>query len=283
MTRKDAVLLEEDRLQSSATVPPPLHERHRAFPAVFENRPHRRVLDVAAGVGYAGERIQAAHPARLVCNDIAPTCLESLRARHLTALSYSIDEAQAGFPFAAGSFDAVIALATIEHVLQLDEFVTEIHRILAPEGCFYVSAPNYSGLYYLLPFLWSGRTFHNPLDPAMRYEFYAHVRYFTYRTLLEFIPPFGFVPDTVYLPLPRESTNYQAMLAARPLKAHLYRLGMTLACHLSPRWAAEPILCFRKSASTHPAPHPDAQPAPQPDAHPDARRDPRRGVRKVLL
>ena len=247
MTRKDAVQLEEERLKTSEQTPPPLHERHRAFPAVFENRQHQRVLDVAAGVGYAASRIDRDYPARMVCNDIAPTCLASLRRQNLTTVSYSLDNPQTGFPFASGAFDAVIALATIEHILQVDEFVAEIHRILAPEGCLYVSAPNYSGLYYLLPFLWSGRTFHNPLNPDMRYEFYAHVRYFTYQTLLEYIPPFGFVPDTVYLPLPSESTHYRAMLASRPLKAHLFRLGMSLAYHLSPRWASEPIICFRKS------------------------------------
>ena len=151
MTRKDAVQLEEERLKTSEQTPPPLHERHRAFPAVFENRQHQRVLDVAAGVGYAASRIDREYPAHMVCNDIAPTCLASLRRQNLATVSYSLDNLQAGFPFASGAFDAVIALATIEHILQVDEFVSEIHRVLASEGCFYVSAPNYSGLYYLLP------------------------------------------------------------------------------------------------------------------------------------
>ena len=117
-----------------------------------------------------------------------------------------------------------------------------------PEGCFYVSAPNYAGLIYLLPVLWSGRTFHNPLNPAERYEFYAHVRYFTYRTLLEFIPTFGFVPEAVYCPIPKESSHFKNMVASSRLKALTFKAVMSLLYRLSPRWSSEPILCFRKTS-----------------------------------
>jgi SAM-dependent methyltransferase len=247
--RKDAIQLEEQRLKTKEGLQSPvLHERHRVFPAVFEERKHHRILDVAAGVGYAARRIKDRYPADMICNDIAPTCLESLHQAGLTTLSYTIDSPQPVFPFASQSFDAVIALATIEHVIHVDNFVAEIQRILTPEGCFYVSAPNYAGLIYLLPVLWSGRTFHNPLNPAERYEFYAHVRYFTYRTLLEFIPTFGFVPEAVYCPIPKESSHFKHMLASSKLKAFTFRWVMSLLYRLSPRWSSEPVLCFRKTS-----------------------------------
>jgi SAM-dependent methyltransferase len=246
--RNDAINLEEERLlPNGAEEKPLLHERHRAFPAVFENRDHKRILDVAAGVGYAARNIQRDYPGQMFCNDLSPTCLRNLLHLDLPVTRYSIDNDGIRFPFASNSFNAVIALATIEHVIQVDDFVKEIYNILDDEGCFYVSAPNYASIQYLLPVLISGRTFHNPLNPSMKYEFYAHVRYFTYRTLLEYIPQFGFVPEAVYLPLPKKSTNYINLLSRSKIKAFLYRMGMAVLYRLSPRWASEPILCFRKT------------------------------------
>ena len=98
--RKDAIQLEEQRLKTKEGLQSPvLHERHRVFPAVFEERKHHRIFDVAAGVGYAARRIKDRYPADMICNDIAPTCLESLRQAGLTTLSYTIDYPQPIFPF----------------------------------------------------------------------------------------------------------------------------------------------------------------------------------------
>ena len=250
--RTDAVQLEETRLQDVDIIAayPSFHERHRVFPAVFESRQHQRILDIAAGVGCAAQRIQAHYPADLVCNDISPKCLDVLGQLGLQTTSFNIDGGEQKFPFPDGRFDAVIALATIEHVIHVDHFVQEIHRILSDDGHFYVSAPNYTGLLYLSSFLLSGRTFHDPLSEDSRYEFYAHVRYFTYRTLLEYVSSFGFIPDTVYLALPAGSSRYQALYARSRLKALTFRCGMWLMYKLlSPRWASEPILCFQKGCS----------------------------------
>jgi hypothetical protein len=81
-----------------------------------------------------------------------------------------------------------------------------------------------------------------------KYEFYAHIRYFTYRTLLEYVSSFGFAPDTVYLPLPESSSRYQTLLKESKLKAVAFRNLMKVAYRLSPRWSAEPVICFRKGA-----------------------------------
>lgn len=246
--RQDAVQLEEQRLNANGIdTQPPLHERHRAFPAVFENRQHKRILDVAAGVGYVAQRIRDQYPAEMVCNDISPTCLSHLRSLNLPTLSFSLDREGECFPIQDGEFDAVIALATIEHLINIDKFVSEVTRILAPEGCFYISAPNYASLLYLMPVLMKGRTFHNPMNPEDRYEFYAHVRYFTYRTMIEYVSSFGLKPEAVYLPVPRDSSRYQSMLQKSKLRAMVFKWTLAGFYRLSPRWASEPIICFRKT------------------------------------
>jgi SAM-dependent methyltransferase len=251
--RKDAIQLEETRLQDVDQFQnyPDFHERHRVFPAVFENRQHKRIFDVAAGVGCAAQRVRDHYPADILCNDITPRCLKILEQLGLPTVSFDLDDEQA-YPFPDGHFDAVISLSTIEHLIHVENFVKEVHRILSNDGYLYISSPNYASLSFFKRFVLEGRTFHDPMSESsrQRYEFYAHVRYFTYRTLLEFVSSFGFIPDTVYLAAPGGSTRYQALYASSRLKAFAFRYSMLFMYHLmSPRWVSEPIICFRKTGS----------------------------------
>jgi 2-polyprenyl-3-methyl-5-hydroxy-6-metoxy-1,4-benzoquinol methylase len=254
--RKDAVQLEEARLKGIELIKdyPAFHERHRIFPAVFENRQHKNILDIAAGVGVVGRRITDNYEVpggfKLLCNDICPTCLKVLAKEGLQTASFNLDQEKEPFPFADGTFDAVIALATIEHIININHFVTEIRRLLDDDGYLYLSAPNYSGLTYLLPMIFSGKTFHDPMAEESRYEFYAHVRYFTHRTLCDFVSSFGFTLEAVYIGVPKSSSHYMALSSKSKFKAFVFRTLMTtLYTCFSPRWAAEPVLCFRKSKS----------------------------------
>lgn len=252
--RKDAIEIEEARVGGVHELNDykKFRERHRIFPDVFENRKHKTILDIAAGVGVVGKRIKDYYPSDLLCNDISPTCLNCMEKMGIKTTSFDIDNSETPFPFSNGCIDAVIALATIEHVIHIDHFMKEIHRILSKNGHLYISAPNYSGVLYLLPFLISGKTFHDPLSEGSKYEFYAHVRYFTYNTLLDFVSSFGFHIDSVYLPIPEGSSNYQALKAKSKLKAMVFRLTMkSLYTLFSPRWASEPVLCFRKSRTAN--------------------------------
>jgi len=248
--RKDAIQLEEKRLEEVNQLSDytQFHERHRIFPAIFENRNHKRILDISAGVGVVASRIKKFYKYdELVCNDISPTAINVLESQGLQTISFDIDNDEDKYPFPSNYFDAVISLATIEHLMNVDHYLSEIRRILKDGGCFYVSAPNYSGLTYLIPFLITGRTFHNPLNPNDEYEFFAHVKYFTYQTMLEYISTKGFEIDSVYLGVPEGSTKFLNLKSKSKLKAFAIKFVFTTIYKLfSPRWAAEPVLCFRK-------------------------------------
>lgn len=253
--RKDAKPVEESRLQGIEKIEnyPSFHERHRIFPAIFTDRQHDRILDIAAGVGAAAHRIHDLYPGKIICNDISPTALLVMKQQGMDVISFDIDDADIGFPFPDGKFDAVVSLATIEHVIFLDNHLKEINRILSDKGFLYISTPNYAGLVHLPKYLLKGESFHNPLKEHSRYEFYAHVRYFTYRTLVQFVSSFGFAPVAVYLPLPESSSFYRKMKAKSPLKAMLFRTAMWLLYTLGgPRWASEPVLVFQKSDGKYP-------------------------------
>ncbi len=97
--RRDSVALEEERLRGIEVVDdyPSFHERHRIFPALFEDRQHKRILDVAAGVGCAAQRIQEDYPAELVCNDASPTAIKVLEKMGLNTVSFDLDDERSRF------------------------------------------------------------------------------------------------------------------------------------------------------------------------------------------
>ena len=250
--RSDAIELEEGRLEGIGKIEdyPWFKDRHRVFPAVFENRQHKRILDASAGVGCTAKRISEQYNAELVCNDISPTCIKILQSLNLPTVSFDLDDREKAYPFTDGYFDAVISLVTLEHLIHPDHFLGEVWRILQPGGHLYISTPNYAALYYVLRLLFTGKSFHDPLEEP--YEFYAHVRYYTYRTFRDLISSYGYSLDTVYIALPQENTQFQELRANARIKAWLHRHSRWLMYHLlSPRWTAEPILCFQKAAPNH--------------------------------
>ncbi len=257
--RKEAIELEEKRFYginiNGIQDYPCFHEKHRIFPEIFEDRGHKKILDIAAGIGIVGKRIYDNYKtAELLCNDIAPVCLKTMQNVGLQTISFDIDDDENAFPFSDDHFDAIIALATIEHLNCTGHFLKEIRRILRNNtGYLYISAPNYSGLPYLILFLLTGRTFHNPMSKfgTDYYEFFAHVKYFTYHTLLEFVSSFGFTPVAVYLAAPENGSRYKMLKAKSKFKALGFQLAMKFIYHsFSPRWASEPVICFQKSNSS---------------------------------
>jgi SAM-dependent methyltransferase len=228
---------------------PLLHERHRVFPEVFENRGHKKIIDLSAGIGIIAKRIMDNYPCQLVCNEIEATCLNNLRNLEVELTSFDLDDETAKYPFPEKSFDAVISLVTLEHLIHTEHFISEVNRILKNDGYLYLSVPNYASAIWMIPLL-KGRTFHDPLDDDTRYEFYAHLRYFTYHTLLKLFASFGFKPDTVYLTLPQGSTRFQGIRDKSRMKAFLIRYILYGLYLMSARWHQEPIVCFSKTADS---------------------------------
>ena len=77
---RNAVDLEEERLKNINDIDEydMVHERHRIFPEIFEDRNHRKIIDISAGVGIIGKRIKERYDCELLCNDISPKCLAIL-------------------------------------------------------------------------------------------------------------------------------------------------------------------------------------------------------------
>lgn len=246
--RSDAKELESSRMQGKTIEHYPwLHERHRVFPQIFENREHKKVFDTSAGIGIVAKKLCNEYPCNITCNEIDQSCIAQLENLEIQLVSFDLDSGER-FPIENKSFDAIICLATLEHLINLDHFVRELYRILDDNGRLYLSVPNYASLYWMVPLI-KGKTFHNPFGERSRYEFYAHIRYFTYHTLVEFMCHFGFGIDTVYLPLPEGSTKFREIKGKNKLLAFAIRNFFKFLYYCSPRWHQEPIVCFAKGKS----------------------------------
>jgi len=243
--RSDAKKLESGRMEGQTLDDYKwVHERHRIFPEVFENRQHSEVMDISAGIGLVAKRILERYKCRMTCNEVDGSCVKELNKLEAKIVSLDIDTG-AKLPLKDNSYDAIICLATLEHLINIDAFVEDLRRILRDSGRLYISVPNYASAYWMVPLL-RGWTFHDPLDEKSRYEFYAHIRYFTYHTLIRYMEHFGFSADSVYLPLPEGSTRMHKIRRRSKLLALSIKEIFRLLYMLSPRWHQEPVVCFQK-------------------------------------
>ena len=132
--------------------------------------PAARVLDLGCGDGRLSAELDATE---LTAADVSRVALDRARARLPDATLVEL-EPDAPLPFADGAFDLVLAAETAEHVRDLQLFLSEIRRVLAPGGELALTTPA-SG-----PLVRPG----NPLSP--------HLRRFTRRSLRVVLDELGF-------------------------------------------------------------------------------------------
>ena len=101
--------------------------------------PGRRVLDIACGEGYGTAMLDEAGATGAVGVDVDEPTVAAARER------YSCDFRCADIatlPFEDASFDLVVSFETIEHVADAEAALSELARVLAPEGLLVISTPN---------------------------------------------------------------------------------------------------------------------------------------------
>jgi SAM-dependent methyltransferase len=133
--------------------------------------PVGRALDVGCGDGRLTTELDAAE---LTAADVSRVALDRARPR-LPADTVLVElEPDAPLPFADGDFELVLAVETAEHVRDLQLFLSEIRRVLAPGGELALTTPASA------PLVRPG----NPLSP--------HLRRFTRRSLRGVLDELGF-------------------------------------------------------------------------------------------
>ncbi|HEX2118143.1 MAG TPA: class I SAM-dependent methyltransferase [Acidimicrobiales bacterium] len=113
---------------------------HRVRQAVdLVPRGGSRLVDLGAGDGFVTARLAAATGAGLaVAVDVGAPVPLAARDRPVARVAARLP---GPLPFRSGSVDVVVTLETIEHVLDPDGLLEEIHRVLVPGGTLVLSTP----------------------------------------------------------------------------------------------------------------------------------------------
>ncbi len=102
----------------------------------------RSILDVACGVGFGSKLFAERTPAVVTGVDVSVSAIAHGQQRYShPKVRYCVADATR-LPFADLSFEAVISLETIEHLVDHEAFLSETNRVLRAHGLFVVSTPN---------------------------------------------------------------------------------------------------------------------------------------------
>lgn len=137
---------------------------------------HQKILDIGCGDGTFFTFIKNTPKKNLYGVDISPKVANLAKKR---CSQVKIANLHQQFPYSNNSFDCVTAGEIIEHIYDTDFFLSEIKRILKPNGFLVLSTPNLATLGRRLMLLIGI----NPLIDTSLRDSAGHIRYFTFGSL----------------------------------------------------------------------------------------------------
>jgi 2-polyprenyl-3-methyl-5-hydroxy-6-metoxy-1,4-benzoquinol methylase len=161
----------------------------------------RRLLDVGCGVGVVSAYLGGLLGAEEIWGlDISSSRVLAAKGKGVRAILADLNSGS--IPFLDSTFDAIFCGEVIEHLLDPDALLSEIRRVLQPEGLCIITTPNLASWMnrFALFLGWqpfhTAVSFHNDVGrPGFVRTEHArldHLRVFTYRALVEFVRLHGF-------------------------------------------------------------------------------------------
>jgi len=111
------------------------YRKHWLYPRLAR-RLQGRALDIGCGIGD-----MLVYRVNTMGVDINPHTVAFCKARGATAVVMQPDR----LPFAAAAFDSVLMDNVLEHIPQPEPLLSEVHRVLRPEGRLLVGVPGTRG------------------------------------------------------------------------------------------------------------------------------------------
>jgi len=96
------------------------------------------VLDLGCGNGYFSKSLSLPFP-NVFGLDLSHGAL--IESKSLGSFQGVVNAKAESMPFRSGQFGTVLCNSSLEHIKELDQSLSEIHRILKPKGIFYLTLP----------------------------------------------------------------------------------------------------------------------------------------------
>lgn len=115
--------------------------------SIIKNTNNLDVLDIGCGRGFLLKKIKEKYPnTRLFGIDISQKLCEISRDNNPDANIF-LGDAES-LPFSDNKFDLIFMTETLEHLLDYNKALSEVSRVLKPNGYFVVTVPNRDWLRY---------------------------------------------------------------------------------------------------------------------------------------
>jgi SAM-dependent methyltransferase len=222
-------------------------ENRRVILQLLTPQPGARLLDLGCYDGAWTLQLADRLGTRAISGvEVVPAMAQVSRAKGIHVVEGNLNEP---LPLPDGAFDVIHANQVIEHLVETDGFVSEIHRLLSPTGYAILSTNNLSSLHNIVSLLLgqqpppahvSNRVLVgnrvNPLEGSSHeHAAMSHLRIFSYKALRAFLAHYGLrceVYRTVgFYPFP--------VRVARVLDRLLPIYGAFLTCKARPVETAE--------------------------------------------
>lgn len=193
--------------EHSAT-PPVIHQaQSKIVSPVFRGSNPSRLLDIGSGAGVGAALIaKVTQVDHVVCVDLSVPALREVVNRGFLPIVASAEGHK--LPFPDESFDIVILDEVIEHLVDTDSIMEEIHRVLKVDGQLLISTPNLASWFNRLALLFGVQPAFSEVSFKKVYGrpgigIVGHLRLFTKRALVAFVSDNGFrVEKVVGVPFP---------------------------------------------------------------------------------
>lgn len=167
----------------------------------------RRILDIGSGAGVGASLIaRTLRAEEVVCIDLSVAALQEVRRSGFAPLIASAEGHRLPFPDA--TFDVVILDEVIEHLVDTDSIMEEIHRVLRADGQLLISTPNLASWFNRISLLLGVQPAFSEVSFRKVYGrpgsgLVGHLRLFTKRAFVEFVNDNGFTATKVVgIPFP---------------------------------------------------------------------------------
>ncbi|MCA1554138.1 MAG: methyltransferase domain-containing protein [Chloroflexi bacterium] len=143
------------------------------------------VLDVGCGDGAHYGRLLASTAGRLDGLDVSKVAVENAKPNGIAA---QVHDLQSAFPFEDATYNVVLCIEVLEHVFDPALVVSEMRRVLRPDGLLLVSVPNVAHAGNRLRMMLGGFSPGGSPDTSSRRPWAdPHIRFFTVKSLRSLI------------------------------------------------------------------------------------------------